>query len=118
MTRKFTTTPGVPRPVVASRFTAIKGSVMNLEPNVPVGEKVAKIYPWISSLKHTVSGVANAETRIVREGYGSSAFVNTTDRFINIHQLRFFCLVKFLKALIVTHIIQCKKQEYKAFCLY
>lgn len=86
----FVTTPGVPKPVVASRFTAIKGERPKILAEVPIGEKVATVYPWVSGVRQVISGLASAETRIVREGYGSSAFVNNTDRMVNIHQLRFF----------------------------
>jgi len=86
----FVTTPGVPRPVVASRFTAMKGERPKILSQVPAGENVAEVYPWISGLRQMVNGLADAETKIIREGYGSSAFVNNTDRVINIKQLRFF----------------------------
>lgn len=88
----FVTTPGVPRPTLASRFTAIKGERPKALTEVPAGEAVSEVYPWISSLKQVISGVAQTETRIVRAGYGSSAFINNTDRFINIKQLRIFCI--------------------------
>lgn len=86
----FVTTPGVPKPVVASRFTAIKGERKKVLGEVPIGENVAKVYPWISGLRQVISGVSGAETKIVRAEYGSSAFVNNTDRLISINQLRFF----------------------------
>lgn len=86
----FVTTPGVPRPVVASRFTAIKGERPKTLSEVPAGEAVSSVYPWISGLKQVISGVSGAETKISRAGYGSSAFVNNTDRLININQLRLY----------------------------
>lgn len=86
----FVTTPGVPNPTLASRFTAIKGDRKKILTEVPAGENVAKVYPWISGVRQVISGLFGAETKIVREGYGSSAFVNNTNRLITIHQLRFF----------------------------
>ena len=53
------------------------------------GENVSKVYPWISGFKQTISGVALTETRLVRPGVGSSAFVNNTDRRIKINEIRF-----------------------------
>lgn len=91
--KNFTTVPGVPKPIVASRFTAIEGTRERCLTQVPIGEDVAKVFPWISSLKQRINGVAQAETRIVRTGYGNAAFINNTDRFINIHQLRIFSIV-------------------------
>jgi len=91
MKNAFVTTPGVPLPIVASRFTAIKGERPKILAQVPVGENVAEVYPWISGVRQMIAGQTGAETKIVREGYGSSAFVNTTDRVITIKQLRFFC---------------------------
>lgn len=91
--KKFTVVPGTPPPTFASRFTAIQGNTKGSLTEVPVGETVAKVYPWISSLKQIISGAALTETRIVRPGYGNAAFINNTDRFINIHQLRLFSIV-------------------------
>jgi hypothetical protein len=86
----FVTTPGVPSPVVASRFTAFKGERPKVLSQVPAGENVAEVYPWISGVRHMINGVTDSETKVIREGYGSSAFVNNTDRVISIKQLRFF----------------------------
>jgi len=90
MKNVFVTTPGVPNPTLASRFTAIKGERKKVLAEVPIGENVAKVYPWISGVRQVISGLSGAETKIVRAEYGSSAFVNNTDRMISINQLRFF----------------------------
>lgn len=92
MKNVFVTTPGVPRPTIASRFTAIRVENTKSLLAVPAGEAVSKVYPWISGVKQIVSGVAQAETRITRVGYGSSAFINNTDRLISIDQLRLFTI--------------------------
>lgn len=91
--KKFTTVPGVPEPTYASRFTAIEGERVRSLTQVPIGEDVSKVFPWISSLKQTINGLAQVETRIVRAGYGNAAFINNTDRNIQIHQLRIFSIV-------------------------
>lgn len=90
MKNVFVTTPGVPNPTLASRFTAIKGERAKVLAEVPIGENVAKVYPWISGVRQVIGGLTGAETKIVRAEYGSSAFVNSTDRVISIKQLRFF----------------------------
>lgn len=90
MKNMFVTTPGVPSPVVASRFTAFQGERKKVLAEVPIGESVSSIFPWISGVRQVISGLAGAETKIIRAGYGSSAFVNNTDRLITIKQMRFF----------------------------
>lgn len=92
----FVTVPGVPKPVVASRMTGYKTAqpVQDLG-NVPTGDAVSKVYPWVCSFKQVVSGVSQAEIRLVRPGIGSSAFLNTSDRVINVNELRFFVAVPF-----------------------
>lgn len=89
--RKFITVPGATdRPVVASRFTGMKLTRPLEMTQVPVGESVAKTYPWISGFKQTISGIQGAEVRLIREGFGSSALVNNTGRTLKVHELRFF----------------------------
>jgi hypothetical protein len=58
--------------------------------DVPVGETVSEAFPWFSGFKQTVSGVLGAETKLVRPGSGISSFVNTTDRVIDVHEIRFY----------------------------
>jgi hypothetical protein len=88
---KFVTVPGaIDRPIVASRFTSNRIMRPIEESHVPVGESVAKVYPWITGFKKTIPGTVGSEIRLVRDDLGSAALVNNTGRTLKIHEIRFF----------------------------
>jgi hypothetical protein len=90
MTNKFITVPGVYRPTVMTKPTAPRTATRNAVKDVPVGENVAKVFPWITGFKQVVSGVQDAETKLVRPGSGAASFMNNTDRTLKVHEIRFF----------------------------
>lgn len=90
MTNKFITVPGVYRPTVMTKPAAMRTVTRNAVKDVPVGENVAKVFPWITGFKQVVSGAQNAETKLVRPGSGAASFMNNTDRTLKVHEIRLF----------------------------